>query len=103
MLYHPNWPHNYDDFLKQRKSLQPHIDNMVENMYFSCAIVKNATSEKLRRIEAILVNKIGMNKLINDRTAKDSRLDIRNIGSADIINLFDLSKQVGFGIRGEGN
>jgi hypothetical protein len=74
MLYLPDWPRNYLQFVFNRKLLQPHIDFMVDNFAYSYAKVEDQT--QLRNIEKLCINRIGIENLGNSKAGTTNDVTI---------------------------
>jgi hypothetical protein len=91
LLYIPNWPDGYGNFLKRRHKLKQHIDNMVDRMHFTYAVI---TNDKLLKsdyelIEKYCINTIGKDKLWNTRAGLTNGFKPESItGDEKIIKLF---------------
>jgi hypothetical protein len=92
LLYIPNFPEGYNQFLRNKKRLQPHIDNMVEKMCFTYSAFNDEkiTKKDLELIEKICIEKIGKEKLWNTRGGKSENIFINSItGDKRVVDLFD--------------
>jgi hypothetical protein len=95
LLYIPNWPEGYGNFLKRRHLLKPHIDNMVDRMYFTYSAISDESLEKkdYELIEKYCINKIGKNNLWNTRAGLTGDFTLRRpIGDERIVRLFEEDK-----------
>jgi hypothetical protein len=89
IIYIPDWPFNYRYFLQEFKNLQPHLNYMVENFYYSFAELKDVERNELFIIEKICIDEIGKHKLHLFRGGiKDSSYKIKVTGNPIITNLF---------------
>ncbi len=78
LVYIPNWPYGYPSFLKKRGELLPHIDNMLEKLYFSVAKVEIADfdKKKLEILEKYCIQSIGKDNLWNTRGGNIEQINV---------------------------
>ena len=89
IIYIPNWPSGYHDFLQRFKELQPHLNYMVENLYYSFAELKDIERKGLYIIEKNCINEIDIKRLHLFRGgATNSNYQIKVTGASAITNLF---------------
>ena len=91
LIYIPNFPDGYNNFLEKRKKLQPHIDNMVDRMYFSYSVFDSdeITKQNLELIEKKCIETIGKNKLWNTRCGNCDAISISSVtGDKQLVELF---------------
>lgn len=80
-LYVPCWPDGYKSFIDNRKTLQPHIDYMVDTFTFLYAVVDEKISGKdLKEIEKICINQLGRDNLANTRMGDSEKFCIMHNG-----------------------
>ena len=80
-LYEPGLSHGFQDFLNNRKILQPHINFMVDTFTFLYAIVDKETSgQDLKEIEKMCINQIGKENLANTRIGMSDKFIITHSG-----------------------
>ena len=80
-LYIPGLANGFQDFLNNRKTLQPHIDFMVDTFTFLYAIVdKDKSGQDLKEIEKMCINQIGKDNLANTRMGMSDKFKITHSG-----------------------
>lgn len=71
IIYIPDWPTHYTEFIKDRKILNEHLDFMINSFTFSYAIVNDSISKTdLEEIEKICIKKIGIENLGNKKSGQ---------------------------------
>ena len=90
-IYTPNWPHEFKNFLDNRKELQPHIDFMVDSFTFSYAAVdrEQISTQDLKDIEKICINQIGKGNLANTRAGEIKRINLIHQGNIIVSEIFN--------------
>lgn len=90
LLYIPNWPSGYSSFLKERNELNEHIDNMVNRMHFSYAVLDNsiATKKEYETIEKACINSIGKDRLWNTRGGASDMVKLKVLGESRVTKHF---------------
>lgn len=92
LIYIPNFPEGYKQFLFNKKKLQPHIDYMVEKMCFTYSVFneENITKKDLELIEKKCIQMLGKEKLWNTRGGNSENILINSItGDKRVVDLFD--------------
>lgn len=80
-LYEPDLANGFNNFINNRKLLQPHIDFMVSTFTFMFANVnKEVSGQDLKEIEKICINKIGKGNLANTRMGNSDKYYINHYG-----------------------
>lgn len=94
-IYSPNWPKEYKSFITERKTLQKHIDFMVDSFSFSYATVDKSIIKKieLQEIEKICINQIGKENLQNTRSGDSSGFEIEHLGNKTIKEMIEKSNK----------
>jgi hypothetical protein len=89
IVFVPNWPVNFQEFLTKRKKLQEHIDFMVDNFTYTYAVLDKLYFEKvaLREIEKKCIEQIEIGRLINTRCGK-SKYIVTHSGDKIAVELF---------------
>lgn len=90
-MYIPNWPDGYSKFLTKRNIFKPHIDNMINKMHYSYALINDESISKkeYELIEKKCISSIGIEKLINFRGGKADVVTINKLtGDKRITDLF---------------
>ena len=92
LLYYPNWPYGYNEFLKLRESLMPHINFMVSTMTYTYAILSDPKilKKELKEVEKICINKIEKKRLWNVKSGDNSNLELIHTGNKTIVRLLSL-------------
>ena len=90
IVYIPDWPKDYESFIKNRDNLKRHIDYMIEHLTFSYAIVNETDCIKkdLGEIEKKCIEDIGKENLINTRGGNSEKFIIEHKGDNNLIQFF---------------
>lgn len=90
-VYIPDWPKDYENFIKNRDNLKGHIDYMIDHFTYSYATVNEIdfTKNDLGEIEKICIEQIGKENLINTRGGKSNRFEIMNLGDENLTKFFN--------------
>jgi hypothetical protein len=89
LIYVPNWPFEYINFIQNFRYLQPHLNYMIENMHYSLAELNDVDRKELFIIEKNCINDIGIEKLHLFRGGNtDSNYKIKVTGAPSITRLF---------------
>ncbi len=91
LIYIPKWPNEYSTFLKKRKELSPHIDNMIDKMHFTYSILGKEfqTKNDYEIVEKACINAIGIEKLWNKRGGSVDVKIIEVDGDTRVTKLFN--------------
>ncbi len=89
--FEPKWPSNFLDFLKQRKTLNEHIDFMIDVSEYSYATVdeNEIANNGLKEIEKYVISLFGVENLANSRGGESEIKTIKNTGCNELISLIN--------------
>lgn len=90
LIYIPNWPEGFAAFLKKRYELKPHIDNMMDRMYFSYSLLGQEfqTKKDYESVEKACISSIGKEKLWNTRGGQANATIIKLSGDKRVTSIF---------------
>jgi len=88
-LYTPDWPKSYYHFLANRKTLQLHIDFMVDAFTFSFALIdkESISGADLKEIEKICIRQIGIDLLANTRGGHSDKFILEHGGNNTVCKI----------------
>jgi len=91
IIYLPNWPAGYTEFIKDKEILNEHIDFMIDKFVFSFApVLDDKSKTDLEEIEKICINKIGLERLGNTKAGKaNPNYEIMHLGCEIIKKILD--------------
>lgn len=94
LLYIPDWPYGFSEFISKYRIFQEHILYMVEQMEFSYATIDSKID--LKPIETNCIIQAGKEKLWNTRAgALNTEYSITHKGNEEISRLFEINKENG--------